>query len=437
MHHIPPLLPHLEAIAASWLSSVGPAAVFLVTLFEGVPALGFFAPSHTVVLLAAFLAKVGVMNIWWVIAAALSGMTLGDAGGYAMGRRYGYGFLLRLGRMFSIRRQSVEKMKALVAVHLAKSIFVGKFNPLTRSLSPFVVGASKVSFVRFFFINLAANISWTALGIAVGYAFGASYSIASAYLGRIAVVGLIAAVLAVVAYRFVDKQFHIFARYELLSLIANIVALSGFVAMLQGVSGTNGFMVSPDVAVNVWFSNLSASALWLVPLATAISGIFNSIVLAVATLALAGYFLWRHKWRRMLIVIFSAGGGYVLVEWLKAIFASPRPSDALVSLIDFSFPSGHAAAAGIILVLAAYFCLPFFRSRPARGAFAAGAFLVSFFVCLSRLVLGVHWLSDVIAGYSFGIMWATGMILFVRYGGLVWTSVRDFFNPSEEAEELV
>ena len=85
-HHIPPILPHLEAWIESWLQAGGPTVVFLVTFFEGIPMLGFLAPSHTVVLFAAFLAKIGALRFDAVALAAVGGMTAGDILGLLSGQ---------------------------------------------------------------------------------------------------------------------------------------------------------------------------------------------------------------------------------------------------------------------------------------------------------------------------------------------------------------
>ncbi len=429
MHHLHPFFLHLSQIQPwieSWLSTGGPAVVFAVTFIEGIPPIGFLSPSHTVVFFAMFLAKIGALRFDAVIAASLSGMILGDIAGYFLGKKYGYSFLIRVGKLFSIKTESVEKIKNLISGHLSKAIFIGKFNPLTRSLVPFTVGSSKVSFGRFILIDVLANVSWTALAFVVGYVFGASYAVASVYFGRVILIGLIVAVLIAVAYYFISKRFHIFAKYELFALILNVLALCGFAAMLQGISGWHHFMLLPDVAANVWFSNLAAMAPWLVSASIVISACFGPATLAVVAVCLSVYFFIQKRWRHFYIVLSSLVGGYLLTEFLKNAIGSPRPVDALISLSDFSFPSGHATAIAGALILLVYFFAPKIRSKQWRWFFVIGLVIITLFVGGSRLVLGVHWLSDIIAGYSAGIFWTTAMILSVRYGGLIWEAIKDF-----------
>ena len=429
MQHLHPFflhLSHLQPWIESWLSSGGPIIVFIVTFIEGIPPIGLLAPSHTIVFFAFFLAKIGALRFDTVIIAALGGMMIGDIIGYFLGKKYGYTFLLRLGKFFSIKEESLEKVKNLVSGHLNKAVFIGKFNPLTRSLAPFVVGSSRVSFGRFIFIDFIANISWTAFAFVVGYVFGASYAVIAPYFGRIIIIALVMAVLITVAYRFASKQFHIFAKYELFALILNILALCGFAAMLEGISGWHHFMLNPDMVVNIWFSHLVNATPQLVSAANLTSTVLGPIVLAIIAIGLSIYFFIKKRWRHFYIILLSLSGGYFLTEFIKNAIGSPRPSDALIHLSDFSFPSGHATAIAGALVLAVYFFAPIIRSKSWRWFLVIGLFVLALVVGASRLVLGVHWLSDIIAGYSLGVFWTTAMILFVRYGALVWEAIVDF-----------
>jgi membrane protein DedA with SNARE-associated domain/membrane-associated phospholipid phosphatase len=434
MYHLHPFflhLSHLQPWIESWLSTGGPIIVFIVTFVEGIPPIGLLAPSHTIVFFAMFLAKIGALRFDTVIAVAIAGAVLGDIVGYFFGKKYGYTFLLRLGKFFSIKEESLEKVKNLVSGHLNKAVFIGKFNPLTRSLAPFVVGASKISFRRFILIDFIANVSWTMFAFVVGYVFGASYTVVAPYFGRIIIIALVIAVLVVIAYRFISRQFHIFAKYELFALILNILAICSFAAMLEGISGWHHFMLNPDIAVNIWFSNLANAMQWLVPASNFISTLLGPTVLAVIAIGLSIYFFIKKRWRHFYIILASLVGGYFLTEFIKNAIGSPRPYDALIHLSDFSFPSGHATAVAGALVLVVYFFAPSMRSKSWRWFLVVGLFILTLVVGASRLVLGVHWLSDIIAGYSLGIFWTTAMILCVRYGGLIWEAVKGFGKKEE------
>ena len=108
-------------------------------------------------------------------------------------------------------------------------------------------------------------------------------------------------------------------------------------------------------------------------------------------------------------------GELVLNNLLKILVHRDRPSVLrLVVAHGYSFPSGHTVAAsacwmGIALVLGRD------RSRLVRASLAGGAALIAVSVATSRALLGVHWLTDVIAGLAIGWGWFT--IVAIIFGG--------------------
>ena len=97
-----------------------------------------------------------------------------------------------------------------------------------------------------------------------------------------------------------------------------------------------------------------------------------------------------------------------------------RPEDALQVLSDPSFPSGHATMAAAFFLVMLYMLVPKIHSWIKRELFIVLCVLSVIAIGLSRVVLSVHWSSDVIAGWSLGIFCTTASILLVRYvGGIV------------------
>jgi membrane-associated phospholipid phosphatase len=129
--------------------------------------------------------------------------------------------------------------------------------------------------------------------------------------------------------------------------------------------------------------------------------------LIVIALAAAVWLAWRGRRADALLVFLGSAGGLLLAPLLKLLFVRPRPelTDHLVLVDSWSFPSGHSlnsmAVLGLLTVLA-------IRERPGRLRrtllAAVGAFLV-FVIGFSRVYLGVHWPSDVLAGWLFGLAW--------------------------------
>lgn len=122
------------------------------------------------------------------------------------------------------------------------------------------------------------------------------------------------------------------------------------------------------------------------------------------TLAGALFLFWRGKrWGALTLLIATfTGRGLVILQ--KDYFARLRPEEnlRLVEVSYQSFPSGHAANPTIAYVGLA---LLLFDDPRHRRAAAAAAMVLALFIGISRPMLGVHWPSDVIAGWAFGLFW--------------------------------
>ena len=126
-------------------------------------------------------------------------------------------------------------------------------------------------------------------------------------------------------------------------------------------------------------------------------------VLVPLTILFALYLAFRRR-RRAALLLITVFGGRMLVELQKLIFAEPRPNIVrhLASETSMGFPSAHAANSAITF-LAIALLVP--ASRRWRGVSIAAAAILAVLIGLSRIVLGVHWPSDVVGGWAFGLLW--------------------------------
>lgn len=133
----------------------------------------------------------------------------------------------------------------------------------------------------------------------------------------------------------------------------------------------------------------------------------NNILILIAATA-AGYLLVEHRRKLALCLAAGLGLGGLLEILLKQIFARDRP-DVVTHLVDVtsaSFPSGHAMDSAMV-----YLTIAALLSRAATGLAAriyiyAVAVALTMLIGLSRLYLGVHWPTDVLAGWIMGTIWA-------------------------------
>jgi len=181
---------------------------------------------------------------------------------------------------------------------------------------------------------------------------------------------------------------------------ALLLVLAGALIGWLGISGiAAGFDVgllralSPrDGSLWLWFALMRG-------LTEAASVTPRVILILVAALILA----MRRRARAAGFLILTCAGGAALVEVIKDVVRRPRPEllPHLDSVHSFSFPSAHASNATIVFgAIAILFAAP--RHRLAAAATAG---LIAFLTGLSRIVLAVHWPTDVLAGWCFGLGW--------------------------------
>jgi undecaprenyl-diphosphatase len=135
---------------------------------------------------------------------------------------------------------------------------------------------------------------------------------------------------------------------------------------------------------------------------------WHSVAGTLAMTVLVGWWLHRRGARDWLLALVAAvPGGLALNVLLKMAFHRARPhfDDPLLTLSTYSFPSGHTVAATLVYGFVACYLVRHLRSPAARiGVVFAAALLVAL-VAVSRMVLGVHYLSDVLAAVAEGCAW--------------------------------
>jgi undecaprenyl-diphosphatase len=149
---------------------------------------------------------------------------------------------------------------------------------------------------------------------------------------------------------------------------------------------------------------------WLEHVMRDITSLGSFTVVTLVTLGAIGYLLIDGKRAAALFVLTAVAGGAVLSELLKHVFARPRP-DLVAHLVDvqtLSFPSGHAMLSAVtFLTLGAL--LTRVQSRKRLKAYLLSvAILLTLLIGASRVYLGVHWPTDVLAGWCAGAAWAMG-----------------------------
>lgn len=153
---------------------------------------------------------------------------------------------------------------------------------------------------------------------------------------------------------------------------------------------------------------------WLIDLMKAVSLISTPEVWA-GLAVLVVIWLWYKGRRRASILTFAVTIGAAAIPVLKKLIDRPRPSADLVQLFAHetsgSMPSGHAV--GVALLAAGLIWFLYHQKLSKRGLWATLLVLYALLVGYSRVFLGVHWATDVLAGYAVGVAWVVLVDLLV------------------------
>lgn len=189
------------------------------------------------------------------------------------------------------------------------------------------------------------------------------------------------------------------------------------VFLLLAASGGSMLQVNAvDMSVAGSAHQLATGRGWIVRMARLATFLGSTTCLVVIIVA-ACLVLWMQRLPRVAVaVVLCSGGSSVLVAVLKAISARPRPvfADPVLHANGFAFPSGHATNSTVVYGTLMLLTLSHIRVPSARLLVAALVVLLVTAIAASRVVLGVHWVSDVVAGIALGsaivaLGWATAL----------------------------
>ena len=170
------------------------------------------------------------------------------------------------------------------------------------------------------------------------------------------------------------------------------------------VAGGSATFLHYDRSVAIWFREISGRS--HIEYALAITALGSSPI-AIGIWFLAGIpMAFKRWWYELLFLTLDVGGAILLNPQLKALFDRPRPfaDDPAFQFLGTSFPSGHAMTSTALYAGLAVVLLPHL-SRPWRRVVVAAASLLIAIVATTRLYLGAHYLTDVVGGVAFGLLW--------------------------------
>jgi undecaprenyl-diphosphatase len=147
---------------------------------------------------------------------------------------------------------------------------------------------------------------------------------------------------------------------------------------------------------------------WLGEVARDVTGLGGIPVLSGVTLAVVGYLTLARKRAAALLVLGAVGGGVALSTLLKLAYHRARPDlvPHAVEVYTTSFPSGHAMLSAVTYLTLGALLVRVEKRWQIKAYILALAVLITLLVGISRIYLGVHWPTDVLAGWCVGAAWA-------------------------------
>ncbi len=152
-----------------------------------------------------------------------------------------------------------------------------------------------------------------------------------------------------------------------------------------------------------------AGPFWLDLAAADLTAIGSVSVLAVLSLAVAGFLVLNRRRIEAGIIALAFGGGLMISQGLKGAFGRERPPEVYRAseILNASFPSGHALLSTVVFLTLGAMLAQAAKGRAARIYVMSAAIVLVLIVGLTRVYLGVHWATDVLAGWAAGGAWAS------------------------------
>ena len=453
------LLPNPEKVIEDVAQALGPwtyALVGVMAFLETGAFVGLVAPGEFTVIVGGVVAGQGEISIVALIGLTWLCCVLGDTASFFIGKRLGRAFLVKHGPKVRIDEETLKKVESYFDRHGGKTVLIGRFIGLVRAVAPFVAGSSGMRYRQFLPFSVLGTGLWATTFCLLGFFFYRSFEKVANVAGQVTLVfGTLVAIIVgcVWAYRrlreeeqrrafmaWLDRQ----GRRPLLRPVAAIVRpvwrrvivpVSRFLApqvrFLWDRITPGGLGIELTTALAVSAVGSYAFALTTVDVVDPgykgptrldnrvidmVEGLRNGVgvdvakvvsqfgvaSLVFALVAIAVVLLaWRRRPYELFVLLFGTGLVYAGVHVTKAAVDRPRPEGSLVETMGSSYPSGHAAYATIYVALGviAARVLPNLASR---AALVIGTIVAAAVIGASRIYLGAHYYSDVVAGWALG-----------------------------------
>ncbi|MGV6394614.1 bifunctional DedA family/phosphatase PAP2 family protein [Pseudomonas caspiana] len=369
------------AVNPSWLS----AAIFLIAFIECLAIAGIIVPGTVALFAVAALAGSGILPLSEVLLLGFLGGILGDAVSYFIGRR----FHQNIRRLPGLRSHPewIGGAETYFQRYGIASLLVGRFIGPLRPMLPMVAGMFDMPFPRFAAVSLLAAAGWSIAYLLPGWAAGAAVRLPlpEGFWPQAAVVGGGLALLVGISIQ---------ASLRSKKYATEIMAVASAI-LLAGIFFGWPHLTQLDNGIMSLIQEHRSPVLDQFVIVVTGMGDFRTQLYAAALLLVL--LLVTRQWRHAAFACIATLGTALANGSMKWLFARARPEVLLEPLTTYSMPSGHSSAAFAFFITLAVLAG---RGQPVRlrltWLMLGGMPAIS--IAMSRVYLGVHWPTDVLAG---------------------------------------
>lgn len=415
----------------NWELLVQIAGYPVVALGIGLESMGLPAPGETLLLIGAALAAQGQLNIYWVIVSAALGAIIGDNVGHYVGQRYGFSVYQRVP---GFDESSLAKSEAFFAKHGPKTVFLARFIPVVRMVTPILAGVNHMPLRIFMFYNALGGIAWAVVMGSLGFYFGKNLALIERVLKTMGAAIIALVVLALLLFwlrrrwRTNPLAFHQSwvgkVSHRLYVAWQGILSQGRYrgVAIYLGVLAASAFLLG--VLVEAWFDHEPILARldrtmtpWLqwggeMPLLLEPFILLGDIRFLLAIALLTALWQWRqHAMNAAGLTVLNAVGAILVGLAVQLWFKRPAPvqHEVLWGASAYSFPNIPS-----LVSVAVFGWLAFLWARKKAWPQQLNATLAVVFIVVATgivmLYLGAAHVSDILAAWALGMLWLGLMV---------------------------
>jgi len=399
---------YFMSISPIYLNYFGYLFVFISAILEAIPFFGILLPGQTIIILSGILAYANLLNLYWLLVFASLGSIIGDLIAFLIGKKYGISFVKKYGKYMLINDSRNKKLKKLIKTNLGKTILVGRFNSISRAFVPFIAGAVDVKFLRFMFYNIISGILWGSTWVLVGYFAGKSFEVVVKYLSYGILIATILSIILWYLFKYLKDKKLIFSKSDTWIIVINTISIFIFSKIIEDFLN-NEILINLDKFISLYIVNFYS--IFLNNLFLFITSLGAGFYLILITLFITWNLYKSKDYNNIYFFLSSILTSFILVSLIKNLIGRLRPENALINLGSYSLPSGHATITMIISLCIYFIYRNDFKNSRYNFYFILTLISYPLLVGFSRIYLNVHYFSDIIAGFSLGIIIVTSIYL--------------------------